>query len=109
MKYKHFEEEIKVGSRLYFITDKRPFVVKAMNDRFIIATKPFNVRKTCLYTILDMKMGIRGPNNLVFNMYDYTKQPDIEDCLNDLSDPDEVTEVSRRRSVSIDILKIENR
>ncbi|WP_148289423.1 hypothetical protein [Fibrella aestuarina] len=29
-------------------------------DRFLICTKPFNPRRTVLYTIVDLKKGIHG-------------------------------------------------
>jgi hypothetical protein len=101
-------QQIQIGSKIYFEREKRPYTVKAMDERYIIATKPFNARKTCLYTILDLHKGMRGPNNLVFNIYDYTKQEDIEECLRDLNNEEECVEISHRRSIPLDIVRVVN-
>ncbi len=55
-----------VGARIYFVEEKAPYRVKARSDRFLVCTKPFNPRKTVLYTIVDLEEGVRGPENLVF-------------------------------------------
>jgi len=73
-----------VGQKIYFNSEVRPYTVKAVGDEFAICTKPFNLRHTVLYTILDFKQEIRSTNNLVFNCYDYAKQSAIDECLHDL-------------------------
>lgn len=45
-------QQIQIGSKIYFEREKRPYTVRAMDERYIIATKPFNARKTCLYSTL---------------------------------------------------------
>jgi hypothetical protein len=57
---------VPVGTRIYFAEEKQPYRVKARSKRFLVCTKPFNVRKTVIYTIVDLKEGVRGPENLVF-------------------------------------------
>jgi hypothetical protein len=57
---------VPVGTRIYFVEEKQPYRVKARSKRFLVCTKPFNVRKTVIYTIVDLKEGVRGPENLVF-------------------------------------------
>jgi len=52
--------------RIWFAVEKRPYRVRARNDRFAGCTKPYNPRHTVLYTIVDFKEEIRGPENLVF-------------------------------------------
>ncbi|GAA4879494.1 hypothetical protein GCM10023310_69580 [Paenibacillus vulneris] len=98
--------DLKVGDKVYFKTDKRPYTVKACNELFVICTKPFNLQHTCIYTIIDWKKGKRNRNNMVFNPYDYTKQSDIDECLQDLSDPNHVCEISHRGAVNIDIVRV---
>lgn len=98
--------DLKIGDKVYFARDKRPYTVKAHDERFAICTKPFNLQQTCLYTIIDWTKGQRNRNNMVFNPYDYTKQEDIERCLRDLSDPEHVCEISRRGAVDLDIVKV---
>jgi hypothetical protein len=90
--------------RVYFSREKRPYTVKACDNRYAICTKPFNPLKTVLYTIIDAEQGVRGTNNLVFNIYDYKKQEDIEECLKDLSGGE--VEVSHRNRVALDIVKV---
>ena len=75
------------------------YTVKALNGRFAICTKPCPEHDTVWYSIIDFDEGIRGQNNYVFNIYDYSKQEDIEQCLADLQSGK--TEISRRRRVNL--------
>jgi hypothetical protein len=92
---------LKVNDKIKFTSEKQKYTVKAKSDKFIICTKPFNLKKTCLYTIVDLDRLVRGPNNLVFNNYDYMVQDDINECLKDLECGE--IEVSHRRSIKLDI------
>ncbi|WPV66305.1 hypothetical protein [Chitinophaga sp. LS1] len=94
------------GDKIIFAPWKRAYTIKARNERFIICTQPFNFHHTVFYTIIDMERGVMGPNNLVFNMYDYAKQEDIDQCLLDLINPEETVEVSYRKSVALDIVSV---
>ena len=51
--------KVEVGDKIKFKSEKQRYTVKACNDRFAIATKPFNARKTFLYTIIDFRNKIR--------------------------------------------------
>lgn len=62
---------LKIGDKIKFKNEKQRYTVKAKSERFLICTKPFNLRKTCLYSIIDLNRLIRGTNNLIFNPYDY--------------------------------------
>lgn len=55
-----------VGSKIKFLGEKQKYTVRASNTAYAICTKPFNARKTVLYTIVDIIQDIRGPENLVF-------------------------------------------
>lgn len=40
--------------------EKQRYTVQGYDTRFVVMTKPFNVRKTYLYTVADLKLGVRG-------------------------------------------------
>jgi len=87
-------KRLNIGDKIKFKSEKQRYTVKAKSDRYIICTKPFNPKKTVLYTIIDLYHGIRGPNDLIFNIYDYSEQKDIDECIKDLEKNE--LEVSRR-------------
>ena len=95
--------KFKKGDKIYFKSEKRPYRIKACNNRYLICTKPFNLRHTVIYTIVDLYENVRGTNNLVFNPYDYAIQEDIEECLRDLENPKHPCEVSHRNRIKLDI------
>lgn len=84
------------GDKVWFESEKRPYIVKASNEIFSICTKPFNLQHTCLYTIIDWRKGKRNRNNMIFNPYDYMGQTDIDECLRDLTNPNHGCEISHR-------------
>jgi hypothetical protein len=104
-KKKIFEycRNIKVGDKIKFKLEKQRYVVKAKDDRYLICTKPFNPKNTVLYTIVDLERFVRGCNNQVFNIYDYTNQDDIDECLIDLQVQNSCLEVSYRNCIPLDI------
>ena len=92
MKY----SKLKVGDPVYIWGESRPYRVRCRDDRFIICTKPFNLRKTVMYFIIDLEKGIRGPDNSVF-CFGYETQDQCEERLKELQTGQ--IEVSRRRCV----------
>lgn len=98
---KEYCHTLKVGDKIKFKSEKQRYTVMAKSWRFLICTKPLNCRKTVLYTIIDLDRLERGPNNLIFNLYDYMVQKDIDECLKDLMAGK--TELSYRRSIPLDI------
>lgn len=92
-----------VGAKVKFEAEKGVYTVKASGPRYAICTKPFNPKRTVMYTIVDFERDVRGTNNLIFNVYDYAVQADIDKCLSDLEDPHSVVEVSHRNWVDLDI------
>lgn len=48
--------------------ERQRYTVMAHNDRFFLMAKPFNAQRTYLYTIADLKRGVRGPCNLIFGL-----------------------------------------
>jgi hypothetical protein len=98
---------IKVADKIYFDGETAPYTVKAFDGRRAICTKPFNLHKTVLYTIVDFKEGIRSTNDLVFNDYDYSKQEDIDRCMADLKS--KKVALSERNAIQLKIEKVHRR
>ena len=92
-----------VGDRVYFAIEKRPYRVRARNQRYLICTKPFNPRKTVLYTIIDLVEKVRGPDNIIFGL-GYEDQEDIDARLADLASGE--AEVSHRRRIDLDVGRV---
>lgn len=57
-----------VGQKIKFTGEAQAYTVRACSDRFWICTKPFNARRTVLYTIVDTERQVRGKENLIFGM-----------------------------------------
>lgn len=96
--------DLKPGDRVYFATDVRPFRVQVAGDRYVIATKPFNVQRTVLYTILDIEEQRRGPDDRVFSNHDYCTQEDCASALTELEAGD--MDVSWRRGIRLEVERV---
>ena len=95
--------EIKTGDKIKFESEKRPYLVRAADDRFAVCTKPFNLRHTTLYTIVDLEKDIRGPDNTVFGE-GYETDEDAARALGELQAGE--IEVSYRNRVPLDIERV---
>jgi hypothetical protein len=95
--------KIQVGSKIKFIDEKQRYTVQASNERFAVCTKPFNVQKTVIYTIIDFERNVRGRENLIFCMGFETKEQ-CEEALERLVSGD--SEVSYRHWQELNIEKI---
>lgn len=96
--------KLKKGDKVWFPGQKQGYTVRVRNHRYIICTKPFNLRKTVIYTIIDMKEQIRGTENLIFCMgFETDKQ--CEEALQRLIKGE--SEITRRNRVPLVIEKIE--
>jgi len=93
-------EVLSIGKKIKFSREKKPYYIRAMNDRFIICTKPFNLQKTVLYTIIDLQKNIRGTENLIFCM-GFETDEDCNEALERLTNGE--TEVSHRNRIELDI------
>ena len=60
--------ELKVGQRIRFSEERQAYRVRASGGRYAVCTKPFNLRHTVLYTVVDFQRRVRGTENLVFGM-----------------------------------------
>ncbi|EHG33255.1 hypothetical protein [Enterocloster clostridioformis] len=91
---------VEVEDKIYIPTDKRPYTVKARDNRYIICTKPFNLKHTVLYFIIDLKDKWRAPDDRVFcSGYDTDEQ--CQEQLKKLQSGE--IKLSWRRGVPLDI------
>lgn len=106
----HYNEAIKVGTKIKFEREKRRYTVRASNRFFSICTKPQNivtrkgksgtVEKTVLYTVIDWHNQMRGTENLVFGFGAETDE-ECQEMLERLTMGK--SEVSYRNRVELDI------
>lgn len=89
---------IKDHDRVLINGERMPYRAICVSDRYVICTKPFNLRHTVQYFILDKEKGFRGPDNMVFCMGYETKEQ-CQERLNELENGE--TEVSVRRGLPI--------
>lgn len=66
------------GTKIKFFNEKQSYTVQALSERFTICTKPLNIHKTVLYTIIDWEDQRRGPEDLVFGMGAETREQCLE-------------------------------
>lgn len=104
------KSNIKVNDKITFEDEKLPYEVKAVFKQFVFCSRKFDkkeddgilehkvemqaymskneafeaLKDEVIYTIIDLKEDIRSTTNLVFNIYDFKNQKDIETCLDDL-------------------------
>lgn len=95
--------EIKAGDKIKFEAEKRPYRVRAADERFAVCTKPFNLQKTTIYTIVDLEQDVRGPDDLVFGL-GYESDEDAERALKQLQAGE--IKVSHRNRVPLDIERV---
>ena len=92
-------KELKPGDSVYIWNEVRPYKVKCRDERFIICTKPFNLKQTVIYFIADLERYVRGPDNMVF-CFGYETQEQCEERLKELQQG--IIEVSSRNCVPLD-------
>ncbi len=91
---------MEVGDKIKFKEEKQRYTIRASNRRFAVCTKPFNCKKTTLYTVIDLERNIRGTENLIFSAGAETDQQCI-DMLDRLTKGE--TEVSYRKCIPLKI------
>lgn len=96
-------KDINVGDRVWIPGEVHPYKVRCRGNRYIICTKPMNVKKTVLYFILDLEDWVRGPDNMIF-CSGYESDEDCAERLKELEAGE--IEVSHRNRVRIDIVRI---
>ena len=93
-------EDLMVGDFVWTPDNKKPFVVKARDERYIICTKPYNPQHTVIYFIIDLVRNVRGTDNQIF-CFGYETQEQCEERLEDLESG--LMEVSCRNCVPLDV------
>lgn len=83
-KEKYSKLDYKVGDKVKFWGEKRAWKIRACDERFIIATKPYNPKRTFLYTIIDFKYLVRGADNYGC-LYNYDNEKEAKKALKQLS------------------------
>lgn len=91
---------VEVGDKVYIPDQKRPFRVRARDDRYIICTKPFNPQHTVIYFIVDLVDKWRAPDNMIF-CSGYETDEQCQERLQELQSGK--IELSRRRGIPLDI------
>lgn len=95
--------KIPEGSKIKFEEEKQTYTVMASNVAFAICTKPFNPKKTVLYSIIDWNQNVRGRENLVFGMGAETKE-ECKEMLERLTQGE--SEVSSKHNIPLRIEKL---
>ena len=92
---------MKTGDKIKFEEEKRPYRIRALGKRYAVCTKPFNPKRTVLYTVVDFINRIRGPENLIFCLGAESDESCIE-MLNRLESDE--TEISHRNRISLNMV-----
>lgn len=88
----------KVGDKIKFKTEKQRYTIMACDERFIIAQKPFNPRRTFMYTLIDLKEKERSSDNY-YCRFDYTDHKECEEALKMLNETAERDERNKKSEV----------
>lgn len=90
--------KVQIGDKVYIPGEKRPYRVRARDNRYIICTKP--CFGTVLYFIVDLEDKRRDPDNMIFCL-GYETDDDCKERLEELQRG--TIEVSTRRGIALDI------
>ena len=89
----------KKGQKIWFAEEKRPYTIRACDERYLICTKPYNFKKdSVIYTIVDLKENVRGTDGYSIGSYSYYSQEDCDAYM------DELREGERLEAMSTDDL-----
>jgi hypothetical protein len=80
-----------------------PFTVQARGRRFLVCTRPFALKKTVLYTVVDLRESVRGPDDRVF-CEGYETPEDCRARLRDLQL--RKIEVSHRHRIPLAVARV---
>ena len=97
------KDKLKIGSRVWFYEEVKPYKVRAFNSRYIILTKPFNLKGTVFYTIIDTHKNIRSSDDRLF-CSGYESDEQCADRMNEINSG--IINLSRRNSIPCKITKI---
>lgn len=89
---------MKVLDKIKFAEEKQAYTIQALGPRFAVCTKPFNLKHTVLYSVVDFKEKVRGTENLIFGAGAETRGQ-CEEMLTRLETGE--TEVSHRNRIPL--------
>jgi hypothetical protein len=94
--------DLAVGDKVKFAEERTRYTVRAVSadGRWAICTRPFNLQRTVLYSIIDFDSGVRGSDNMVFS-FGYESDEQIAENMSRLESG--VMEVSVRRDCRLNI------
>ncbi len=98
-----YYNKVEVGTRIKFFSEKKAYTVQASNRFFSVCTKPFNAKKTVIYSVIDWYNQIRGTENLIFGFGAETKEQ-CEEMLDRLTNAE--SDISSRNWCELDIKKV---
>lgn len=88
---------VNVGDKIKVPGERTKYTVRARDDRYIICTRPYN--DTVWYFIVDLKLGIRGEDNMIF-CSGYVTDEECTKRLKELQNGE--IQVSKRNSIKLD-------
>lgn len=91
---------VEIGDKVFVKNQKRPYKVRARDERYIICTKPYNPQHTVLYFIIDLKEKWRAPDDRLF-CSGYESDEDCNERLKELQNNQ--IKLSSIRGVALDI------
>jgi hypothetical protein len=94
---------VKVGDKLQFAEESQRYTVQAVGSRWAIATKPFNARRTVLYSVIDLHHQMRGVDN--YGGLGYETREECENALK-LFEAGQATHSCRRRPIPLNLVAI---
>lgn len=97
----------RVGDRVKFAEEVHRYTIQARGVRYLVCTRPFALRKTVWYTVVDLEKQIRGTENLVLGFGAETRE-ECEEMLARLEGrAGEPTEVSYRTRIPLHVDEVE--
>lgn len=95
-----YRDKVEVGTKIKFLKEKQKYTVQASNRFYSVCTKPFNAKKTSIYTVIDWYNQLRGTENLIFGLGAETKE-ECEEMLERLTNAE--SNISSRNWCELDI------
>ena len=99
---------LSVGDSVQFAESGRWWKVRAVSERFVILTSPFNLQHTVLYSIIDWERGVRGPDDHYGVGYETREQ--IDDAMRRLQlspyGEDQIEVSHRAHSIRVEIARV---
>lgn len=101
-------QNVQVGDKVTFREERQAYTVREISKdrRWMICTKPFNLRRTVLYCVIDRREQRRGPDDLIFS-FGYETEEEIHHAMDDFEAGHR--EVSVRRDVRLHVVAINGR